>query len=651
MTRLYLIFLVAFTSLSLCAQDQDSITPIAPIAGDEYLMGMFPKEEPARIRQLSVSGFYRFFSTYTIMDDPYLLDEPSLSNTPDRTLFIGDDSQLPNLWMNIAGRPTANTSFSMDVFMFQFLDANLGESYGTQTIDSLRPTVYAPRQAARLGGALGLNLGINLLGTYDTDIGSFTARMGGTHWYYLSDLTFASFRGYNRFTLFERNPWDPVQRSVTDRYDKFYKEGSTQQDLRWGNKAFHGLILEGASLPSDLSFSFLAGKTELNGGYNLLPNYSTGGRLRHDSDKGFQSFNSFNSRTYTDSLNKSSVGFNIHTLELAQDFADFKIHAELGGGRYYAPGYESGWGEALNVKVTTRKDVLRFPIELHAFRISPKVINNNAVFWNTSISEVNNNTLPTGVASVETLRPFASSIVPIGLMTNNRQGLNLNSDLEFGKLKIALGYGVSAEIEAVSNSITFSHSVNQLTRSRFWRWNFTPDMGPYQRYNVVYRDAYETVQLTDDVLGEVVNKKYFNTAEIQAKYNTEVFGKELYFFFLGRYASVAPEFHALMPLNETAYVRQYSNELEIYFQASKKVMITNYLGYERILGNYATQVDELSRRPRNQEGIGLGTGLDLSLGKNALFALRHRYFQFEDRSFSLDKFSGQETMVEIKVFF
>lgn len=80
-------------------------------------------------------------------------------------------------------------------------------------------------------------------------------------------------------------------------------------------------------------------------------------------------------------------------------------------------------------------------------------------------------------------------------------------------------------------------------------------------------------------------------------------------------------------------------------------MITNYLGYERILGNYATQVDELSRRPRNQEGIGLGTGLDLSLGKNALFALRHRYFQFEDRSFSLDKFSGQETMVEIKVFF
>ena len=179
MTRLYLIFLVAFTSLSLRAQDQDSITPIAPIAGDEYLMGMFPKEEPARIRQLSVSGFYRFFSTYTIMDDPYLLDEPSLSNTPDRTLFIGDDSQLPNLWMNIAGRPTANTSFSMDVFMFQFLDANLGESYGTQTIDSLRPTVYAPRQAARLGGALGLNLGINLLGTYDTDIGSFTARMGG----------------------------------------------------------------------------------------------------------------------------------------------------------------------------------------------------------------------------------------------------------------------------------------------------------------------------------------------------------------------------------------------------------------------------------------------------------------------------------------
>ena len=649
MKRLLLISLLLFSSFFLLSQEQDSVTVNA---GDEYLMGLFPKAEPPALRQLSVNGFYRFFSTFTAMDEPYLLDGPSASFTPKRTLFIGDDSQLPNLWMNVAGRPTAKTSFSMDVFMFQFLDANLGETYGTQTIDSLRPPVYAPREGNRLGANLGLNLGINLLGTYDTDIGSFTARMGGTHWYYLSDLTFASFRGYNRFTLFERNPWDPVQRNITDRYEKFYDEGSTQQDLRWGNKAFHGLILEGAALPNDFSFSFLAGKTELNGGYNLLPNYSTGGRLRHDSKKGFQSFNSFNSRTYSDSLNKSSIGFNIHTLEVSQDFDEFRIHAEMGAGRYYAPSYESQWGEALNVKFNGKKDLLGFPFEIHAFRISPQVINNNAVFWNTSIVEVNNNTLPAGVAgSTEVLRPFSSAIVPIGLMTNNRQGLNLNADLEFGKLKLALGYGVSAEINAVSNTITYSHAVNQLTRSRFWRWNFTPDVGPYQRYDVVYRDAYETVQLTDDILGEVVRKKNFNTAEVQGKFGTQLGTKDFYILFMGRYATVSPEFKAIMPLDETAYVRQYSSELELYLELSNKVMLTNYLGYERILANYATELDVETRRPRNQEGIGYGTGIDLSLGKNSLFAIRHRFFKFEDRSFSLDKFSGQETMVEIKVFF
>jgi len=644
------ILLATLSTLAISAQESDSIPPIA---GEEYHLGLFPRNEPPPLKQFRVGGWYRFFGTYTNMGSEYLLNDAAGQVTPERTIFIGDDSQLPNLNLNISGRPNRDMSFSADFYMFQFLNADLGETYGSQTVDSLRPPVYAPRTGARLGGgALGSLLGINLFGSYNTPIGSFSARMGGIHWYELSDLTFASFRGYNRFTLFERNPWDPVQRNVDDRYRQFYEQGLNQQDTRWGNRAFHGLIVEGARLPEDFSFSFLYGKTELNGGFDEIPNSAIGGRIRHESKNGWQSLNSFNSRTFTDSLAQSSIGFNIHTLEIDQEFGDFTFHGEMGAGRYYAPGYQSDWGEALNLKLKVDDDWLGFPFELQYYRLSPQVINNNAIFWNTSIEEVSNNEIPAGVAgSNAALVPFASSVVPIGLMTNNRTGVNLNADVEIDDLKLSLGYGVSTEIDPISNQVTYSHFVNGLTRSRFWRWNFVNNVGPYDRYSVVYRDAFETVQLTDDEFGEVVFPKAFNNAEILAKYRTDVFGKELYVLVLGRYSTVQKNQQLIIPADDSAYLRQYTSEMEFYYKLSPTVVWAGYAGYERVLANFDTEVDEETGRPRDQMGYGIGTGLDVSLGKNAVLVLRHRYFDFEDRSFQDDRAFGQETMAEIKVFF
>ena len=55
--------------------------------------------------------------------------------------------------------------------------------------------------------------------------------------------------------------------------------------------------------------------------------------------------------------------------------------------------------------------------------------------------------------------------------------------------------------------------------------------------------------------------------------------------------------------------------------------------------------------PRFQTGIGFGMGVDYSLSKNTALYLRHRYFSFEDRNFSLDNYNGHETTLEIKVSF
>jgi opacity protein-like surface antigen len=70
-----------------------------------------------------------------------------------------------------------------------------------------------------------------------------------------------------------------------------------------------------------------------------------------------------------------------------------------------------------------------------------------------------------------------------------------------------------------------------------------------------------------------------------------------------------------------------------------------------VLGNYETDINGDSNRPRNQEGWGLGLGIDYDLSKNTALYLRHRWFSFEDRSFAKDQFKGTETVFEIKLSF
>ena len=193
--------------------------------------------------------------------------------------------------------------------------------------------------------------------------------------------------------------------------------------------------------------------------------------------------------------------------------------------------------------------------------------------------------------------------------------------------------------------------VNSLTRSRLWRWDFVNDVGPYDRYSKVYRGTYDEVMLTDDILGVAVNAKRFNAMEVQGKYNMKVLKRNLWVFFLGRYNSAQKKWSPITVFNEDAYVRHYASELELYYQFHEKAVLTGYAGYERILGNYDTQVDDFTRRPRNMTGRGIGVGLDYTLGKNTGLFIRHRFFDFEDSSFSNDTFNGHETLVEIKMFF
>lgn len=604
------------------------------------------------LQGFNISGNYRFFAQHRIFTDPYAIE---VSNGDPiylggRSVLVGDASQLPELTLNISGKPTSKTSFGTDLVVWNQNDG--GFNYYRN-----------------------LQLGINLYGNFSTEHANVAVRAGGIHWHSMTPFTMKSFSGYNRYSIFDRNPWDPQFKDLDKRYSDYYKNGAISQDVRWAQQAVQGLIFDITELPFGLAVDFMYGKTQNAGSAftdlganpndstsnqfikffdNTIPNNVTAGRLIKKFRKGSVSFNSFNRISYSDQLANDKIQNSINTIEFDLNQNRFSLSGEVGIGQYKDVYQDLGVGEMVSLRLNLNKKLTGIPIEIHAYKIAPNVVNNNAEFVNTSVSEATSAAAGTQmvIGANGVLQQSGSAMLGIGQMANNRQGLSINTELDIKGLIFSLGSSFSKEIENNNNIITYGHSINGLTMSRFWRWSFPSNVGPYNRTSVLFRGVYENVAITDLAAnGEVVNDKHFNNIETQLKYKYKVFKGNAYFFYLGSYNSVQPEFSPVTVFTEDAYIRHYSHQIENYITVHPKLVLAQYLGLERVLGNYDTQVDLESKRPRDQEGIALGLGLDFSLAKNTALYLRHRYFTFEDRSFELDKFSGHETTLELKITF
>jgi hypothetical protein len=240
----------------------------------------------------------------------------------------------------------------------------------------------------------------------------------------------------------------------------------------------------------------------------------------------------------------------------------------------------------------------------------------------------------------------------MGQMSNNRQGVEINSQIDIGKLKTSFGYSNTMEIEKLSDKITYTHAFNNLALSRFYRWDFPSNVGPYKNLNKIYRSVFESLYITDlDVNGKPVFNKYFNTVEVNSKYKTTLFKKELYLFYLGSFNSIQQKAAPMVIFTEKAILRAYYHQIESYLKLTSKLVWTNYVSYERIIANYQTQTDEVSRRPKNQEGFSIASGFDIQLSKGVGLFFRERWMSYKDKSFADDKYDGFESTLEIKVFF
>lgn len=605
------------------------------LKGQEFEINTKPKT----FKKLNISGEYRGFFQQRNFYNPYILST-SIDDTlylPKQSILFGDATQLPELTLNVGATLSNNVAFGTDLTFWNMKQGSF---------DYFR----------------GVHLGVNLYGSFKTTLGNFSLRTGGIQWLKMSRMTFKAFEGYNRYSLFTRNPWDPQSKDLGERYSQYFDRGAISQDERWGNQAFHGFSLNALGLPNNLNLMLLYGKAQSsitqfsaidNTTYqqsqqffntqfynSLLPSYVIGGSLSKKIKNHSLAFNSMNGFSFNDTIGIETNNYSVNTISFNTSFKKISVIGEIGYGKYN----ELSPGESIAIKFKTDKELTYLPFDIEYFRVSPNFYNNNSEIINSSINDQ-------GLTQVDgqgVLRQNGSAILGVGQLANNRTGVTINTEFQLPLFKINLGQTIAKEIQEGSNKLTYGRIVNGVTFSEFHRWQYASDLGPYSRLNKFYRGIYETVNLDKFQLN---NNLYFNSIDFQIKHHHKINKHKYYIYYLGNYNTAQQKFSPFIITDESALIRQYSHQLETYFQFSSKLIFSTYFGYERVIGNYITDTDDDSFMPRNQKTKALGLGIDYKLSEKTSLYFRSRFFSFEDENFILDNNNGLENTLEIKVYF
>ncbi len=570
---------------------------------------------------INFTGFYRFLG--------YIRNQTTtFPNNSGKTtaITVGDFYREPMLLLKMKGVTKDEISFGAD-FMINSLYKGVSED---------------------LNRELTLELGLNLKTSISTRYGKFNVKTGGVSWYRQSRLTVWGNQSFNRTSIYDRRPQTPLTDSPLDRYTKFYNSGLVDQGVRYGNRAFQGLFVEGLKLPLNFHVKGVIGKSNFNRSEFVTNDNFTGCfKVKHILNDSLSiAYQYLNSTADIDSLGLNQRKYNINTLELDKKWDNIRLQIETGIGQYSDSNEPFSLGDAFiaNLK-TTRSSLIGFNVQL--YRLSPQFVNVTGNLLNTTVLEVFPNIEGVG-ASVRL--PFKSPMVGLGFPVNNRQGGALNADFDLGKFKINGGIGIFAEIEPSSAGISFIHNVNSETISRLNL--FAQNWGPYNFLNSNYRRVFETVELSDgDENGNVDYLKYFNTIELQTKYNLKLFNRNIYLFTLTQINSCQKSFEFIPLFSDDAFINQSSLIVDMSCELNPKTSMVMSYGLERVKGNELTDLDEESGMPRDQSNRLLGVGVDYKVGDQAMIFLRQNFYKFSDPNFSYNQLQGTETMLELKINF
>ena len=620
------------------------------------------------ISNIRMGGYFRFLGYIRNFQEMYDLDVPTYYSgeyPQSTTIGIGTGYREPMMMLSISGKANKNVNIGTDLML---------NSPFNGTFDNNSVSMY---------------LGTNLYSTINSDYGKFGVHAGGIKWYRQSKLTVWAEEGYLRYSLFERAPYDPLSKEVSERYSKYYDKGSISQDLRFGNVAFQGVTLTGSGIegPSSSTFSFqsIIGKTQHNIGEIVSfgkDDYCTGLRINNDIGNGSNfALNYFTSITATDSVKNNFRKFSIQSLEFNFKLKKLRFTGEGGIGSYESHITEKESGEMLVINLDIPKEYSWIPFKLQYSRIAPEAVNVNSSFKNTSVVELVHSAIVEEGADATIMSSFGGPINNLGYLANNREGFSLNTEFKIGDLFVSGGFGFYSELERINANFSYSHNTNGLMLSRISY--FSSGYGPYKQFNSYYRGVFENVSVSDsiyvndstlissgylDTNGLPLFDKFYCSSDLHLKYKTRVFGKNLYLFSLTNY-NTAQDFFSILPVtNSSAFIRHFNQQFDLCYELNKTTSFVCKYGLERVLGNKYTDIDDTdpyptdntwgvtedyipSYKPRNQFGDLLGFGFDIKLNDGAYLFLRHAAFHYYDNNFSATNIKGTETTLELKINF
>lgn len=630
--RRTLLFICIIWSTSLFSQD-------TVLAKKSFSSNILNYKNPTS--SVSFSGYYRFLGFVRNQHETF-------PNNSGKTVVIsaGDAYREPMLLLKINGKTSDNITFGADLM--------------------LNSLYKGPSE--ELNQALTLNLGLNINTSIKTKIGTFNFKSGGVSWYRQSRLTVWGNRSFNRSSIYERRPQTPLNKLPINRYSNYYQNGLIDQGIRYGSRAFQGIFIQGTKLPLNFSIKGVIGKSNFN--RSILEsndNFTGCFKIKNNLNNNSKiAYNYLHSWANIDSLSLDKRKYFIHSLEIDKKWKKLNLQMELGVGKYHEPKMDLGYGEAILFKIKTDKST-KFPLNIQFYRISPQFVNVTGNFLNTSVLEVFPNVEGIGT-TVKT--PYQSPMVGLGYPVNNRQGMEINVDFSKRKLKLNGGLGIFAEIDTSNAALSYIHNVNGQTLSRIYV--FAQNWGPYNALNSTYRGVYEKVNISDTTSNGLANfKKFFNTIELQAKYNDKIFGKNYYLFFLTRLNSCQKSIKTLPQIGNQALISQLSKEVDLSVELNDKTSIVLSYGIEKILGNTSTDIgdnpeatstnilferlglENLYRytNSRNQKNTLYGLGLDYKIGQNAMIFFRYNQYRYFDPNFIENHLKGWETILELKINF
>ncbi len=594
----------------------------------------------APLKKLNVSGYYRFFAINRDLEQPFVvIPGNAFASAPPFILGTGDVYRDPPLMLlNLSVQPTSKTYIGMDYALYHNFSGNPGNS------------------------PVNLNLGINLTGSIQTDVGKFTAHMGGINWTDMSGMLFSSFVGYQRYSIYERYPWENNSVSF-DRASNYFENGNISRDMRFGMQAFKGMMIDGNELPHNFSFRFLYGVTPTQAVIgSRIPAYTVGFRLRKQMKNQTISFNTMNYTSFLDSLATEEAGIQLQTISYDLTYKGFDLSAEFGRGQLYSKIQNDGWGEAVRVKIKTPAKITKIPFDIEGFYMSPQFVNyygnflssNTAFLSSASVSQTGSSTGGSGGIS-----NFAGSITDVGQISNNRKGFSFNFWLDITKsTKINVGNMVSSEIKSMGRSLAFGHKINALPFSRFVP--FVNNVGAYSNWTSYFRGFSQSMEITDtNSLGMPKTLTNFNMLQVQVKQKVNFPLLPFYLLYVGSFGSAQSDFSFIPEFSSKAYLRTTYHEFDAVFMLNKDISLITTFGKEYITGNSQLnkgdnvdgKLGSAVNAAINQESNLFGLGLDLAVAKNTNLYIRRRWFSQEDKSFVKDNIKGTETTIELKLYF